>query len=152
MSIFLIFTLGITVDLWMPYMFKLVSMTLTLKQGHNGSAKATNQRCMLSETKQAISMKLATTVGYVLHDLDFANVYIYALTILFFSFRPTSILVRQTACLRTCEALCVSAFVRAFVRAYVRACVRVCVCVCVCVSCKSYVTKTIVRPFQLKHA
>ena len=37
--------------------------------------KDQNQRCMLSETKQAINIKLATTVGHSLHDLDFANVY-----------------------------------------------------------------------------
>ena len=36
-----------------------------------------NQRCMLSATKQAISIKLATTVGHFSRDLDldFANVY-----------------------------------------------------------------------------
>ena len=63
-----------TVDLWMPYMLILVLMTLTLMQGHSGSAK--NQRCMLSATKQAISIKLATTVGPFIFicDLDLANV------------------------------------------------------------------------------
>ena len=38
----------------------------------------TNQRCMLSATKQSISIKLATTVFFkthILRDLDFANVY-----------------------------------------------------------------------------
>ena len=34
------FKLGITVDVWMPYMLMLVSMTLALMQGHSGSAKA----------------------------------------------------------------------------------------------------------------
>ena len=64
------------VDLWMPYILMLVLMRLTLMQGHNGSAKAKQiQRCMLSATKQAISIKLASTVGHCLHDLDFANVY-----------------------------------------------------------------------------
>ena len=49
------------VDLWMSYMLMLVSMTLTLMhKGHSGSAKAKNQRCMLSVTKQAIIIKLAT--------------------------------------------------------------------------------------------
>ena len=45
-----------TVDLWVPYMLmlQLVLMTLTLMQGHSGSAKVKNQRCMLSATKQAI--------------------------------------------------------------------------------------------------
>ena len=59
------------------YMLMLVSMTLTLMLGHIGSAKAKNQRLMLSATKQAISIKLATTVGHFLRDvdLDFANVY-----------------------------------------------------------------------------
>ena len=35
------------------------------------------QRCMLSATKQAIRVKLATTVGHYLRDrdCDFANVY-----------------------------------------------------------------------------
>ena len=76
------FKLGMTVDLWMPYLLMLVSMTLTLMQGHSGSAKAKNQRCMLSATKQAISIELATTVGHFLLDLDldFANVYMDCLT------------------------------------------------------------------------
>ena len=69
------FKLGMMVDLWMPYMP--VSMTLTLMQCHSGSAKANDQRFMLSVTKQAISIKLSTTVGHFLRDLDldFANVY-----------------------------------------------------------------------------
>ena len=62
-----------TVDLWMPYILMLVSMTLTLMQGHSGSAEAKNQRCMLSATKQTISIKLATMVGHFLRELDFAN-------------------------------------------------------------------------------
>ena len=37
--------------------------------------KGKHQRFMLSKTKQAISIKLATTVGQFLHDLDFVNVY-----------------------------------------------------------------------------
>ena len=50
---------------------------LTLIQGRSELAKAKNQRCMLSATQQAISIKLATTAGYVVRDLDldFANVY-----------------------------------------------------------------------------
>ena len=58
------FKLGVTVDLWMPYMLMLVSKTLTLMQGYSGSAKAKNQ--------------LATAVGLFFLpylDLDFANVY-----------------------------------------------------------------------------
>ena len=54
-----------TVDLWMPYMLMLVSITLTLMQGHSGSAMAKNQRCMISATKQAISIKFGATVGHV---------------------------------------------------------------------------------------
>ena len=53
-----------TVDLWMPYMLMIISTTLTLMQGHSGLAKAKNQHCMLSATKQAISIKLATMVGW----------------------------------------------------------------------------------------
>ena len=57
-------TLGMTVDLSMPYiMLMLVLMTVTLMQGHSGSAKANSQRSMLSTTEQAITIKLATTVG-----------------------------------------------------------------------------------------
>ena len=52
-----------TVDVWMPYMLMLVLMTLTPMHGHSVSAKAKTQRFMLSATKQAISIKLATTVG-----------------------------------------------------------------------------------------
>ena len=57
-------------------MLVLLLMTLTLMQYHSGSAKAKNQRCMLSATKQAISIKFATTVDHSLcdFDLDFANV------------------------------------------------------------------------------
>ena len=42
-------------------MLMLVSMTLTLMQGQSGSTKANNHR---SATKQAISIKLAITVGH----------------------------------------------------------------------------------------
>ena len=45
-------------------MLMLVLMTLTCMQGHSGTAKAKNQRCMLSAAKPAISMKLATKVGH----------------------------------------------------------------------------------------
>ena len=58
------------VDLWMLYMVILILMTLTLMKGHSGLAKAKNQGCMLLATKQAISIKLATTVGHFLCDLD----------------------------------------------------------------------------------
>ena len=66
------------VDVWMPCMRMLILMTFALIQGHRGSAKPKNQLCtMLSATNQAISIKLATTVGNKIRDLDldFANVY-----------------------------------------------------------------------------
>ena len=44
--------------------------------------------CMLLATKQAISIKLTTTVGHFLHVLDFANVYM--MPILFVCCRWTS--------------------------------------------------------------
>ena len=44
----------------MPYMLTL--MTLTFVQDHSGSAKEKYQGFMLSATKQAISIKLATLV------------------------------------------------------------------------------------------
>ena len=44
-------------------MLMLVLITLTFMQGHSGSAKAKNQHCMLSATKQAIRIKLATMVA-----------------------------------------------------------------------------------------
>ena len=52
-------------------MSMLVSITLTLLQGHIGRQKKTNQRRIISATKQAISIELATSVGSCLHDLDF---------------------------------------------------------------------------------
>ena len=66
---------GMTVDLGMPDMLMLVPVTLNWMQGYSGSAKANNSRGILSATKQAISIKLATTLGHFLCDHDFANVY-----------------------------------------------------------------------------
>ena len=43
--------------------------------GHSGLAKAKIQCKIVSTTKQAISIKLATTVGHFVSDLDFKNVY-----------------------------------------------------------------------------
>ena len=52
-------------------MLMLVSMALTLMQGHSGLAKAKNQCDMLSGTRQAISIKLATMVAlFFSRDLD----------------------------------------------------------------------------------
>ena len=69
--------LGMTVDLCIAcnIMLMLVSMTLTLMQGHGGSAKANILFLIVSLAKQATSVKLATTVGHFLRDLDFASVY-----------------------------------------------------------------------------
>ena len=50
------------------------SSALTLMRGHSGSEKATNQRWLISATKQAISIKLDTTVGHFVRDFDFAKV------------------------------------------------------------------------------
>ena len=65
----------VRLKVYMANLPMLVSMPLTLMQGHSGSPKANNQRCILSATKQAIRLKHATTVGHFLHDLDFTNVY-----------------------------------------------------------------------------
>ena len=58
------FKLGMMVDLCMTYMLILVLMTLTLMQGHSWSPKAKNQRKIFSTTKQATSIKLATSVSH----------------------------------------------------------------------------------------
>ena len=49
----------------------LILMTLTLRQGHSALTEANNQHYIhiISATKQAISIKLNTTVGPLLHDL-----------------------------------------------------------------------------------
>ena len=63
-------------------MFMLVSMALTLMQGHSGSAK-TQKSALITTTKPAISrIKLATTVGQFLSDLDFWK-RVHGLTILY---------------------------------------------------------------------
>ena len=49
--------------------------------------KATNQRGMLSATREAISIQLATTVGYCLRDLDLDLKTFILLTNLFFVFK-----------------------------------------------------------------
>ena len=60
------FKLGIKVDVCREYnAFMLVSMILTLMQGHSGSAKAKYERRIISTTKQAISIRLPTTVGHI---------------------------------------------------------------------------------------
>ena len=52
------------VDQYMAYVLMLVSMTLTLMQSLSGSAKANIQRLIISISKQASSIKLATAVGH----------------------------------------------------------------------------------------
>ena len=55
----------------------LVSMSLTLIQGHRGTADGNSQRWIISASKQVTRMKLATTVDCFVHDLDcdFENIY-----------------------------------------------------------------------------
>ena len=77
-------------------MLVLASMTLTLMQGHSGSAKTKqiNVECILSATTQAINIKLATTLCFFflafflffLRDLDLAEVYMACPSWSFFSF------------------------------------------------------------------
>ena len=71
------FKLGMKEDLCMAYILMLVSMTLTLMQGHSASAEEVNQCSIICTTKQVINIKLATTVRYFLLDVDcdFENVY-----------------------------------------------------------------------------
>ena len=49
----MVFKLGMAADVCMACMLILVSMTLTLMQGHSGSAKAKHQGWIISTTKQA---------------------------------------------------------------------------------------------------
>ena len=61
----MVFKLGVTVDLCIVYMLMVVSMTLTLMQGHSGLAEEKSQRWIIWTTKQAISILLSATVGHV---------------------------------------------------------------------------------------
>ena len=58
------FKLGMKVDLCMGYILMVVSMTLTLMQGHSGSIEENIQLGIISTTKQAIKIKLAATEGH----------------------------------------------------------------------------------------
>ena len=78
-----------TVHSCMACMLMLVSMGLTLMQGHSGSATAKHQRCIISTTKQAISIKLTTTVGHFSSDFDFENVYMVDHRVLLLSSSPS---------------------------------------------------------------
>ena len=51
---------------------RLISMNLTLMQGHSGSQRRKSR--IISTTKQVTRIKLATTVGHFVRDLDFSNV------------------------------------------------------------------------------
>ena len=56
-------------------------VSMTLMQGHSGSAEDAIQRRLISTSKQVICIKFATTVGFFvcfLHDLDcdFEDMYI----------------------------------------------------------------------------
>ena len=62
----------------MLYMLMLVSMTLALLQGHSGSAKANNQRWMLSATRQAICIKHVC----VLQRTSFFSFFLFYLTLI----------------------------------------------------------------------
>ena len=141
----------------------LVSMTLTLMQVHSGSVKARNERCFMSTTKQAISIKRATTVRHFLRDLDIENAYMACpACFLFFSVRFFGVRVFSSAGnepkknpawsepfvftgkipfkiwpkQKPCvlsECMCVC--VGVCVRACVRACIYICMCVCACWVC-----------------
>ena len=69
--------IGMRVNLWMPYMFILVLMTLTVMQVHSGSAKAKQSALHALGTQQAISIKTFYNGRPFFRDLDldFANVY-----------------------------------------------------------------------------
>ena len=54
---------------------RLVDLDLDAMSQSVGKGKQKNQRRLMSTTKQAISFKLATTVGRILHDFDFENRY-----------------------------------------------------------------------------
>ena len=56
-----------------------------------GRQRQKNQRCIFSATKQAISIKMTTTVGHFLRDLDldFTNVFYGLSSLLMFSFGLT---------------------------------------------------------------
>ena len=53
-----------SIDLCVAYMLMLVSMVLTLMQGHSGLAEEKNHRWIISKTKQPISIKVAATVSH----------------------------------------------------------------------------------------
>ena len=64
-------------------MLMLFSITLLLMQGHCGSAETNHQRWIIFAIKQAISIKLTTTVGPYSLTYPWLWKHIYGLTILF---------------------------------------------------------------------
>ena len=78
-----------TVDLYIAYMLKLDSMTLTLKQGYSGSAKAKIQCWVISTTKQATRIKLTTTVGLFFSVTLPLQTFIWLDQLVFLSVRPS---------------------------------------------------------------
>ena len=58
------FKRGMLVDLRMTYMLMLMSITLTLMQGHSGLAEEKIQLWIILTSKQAMSIKLAATAGH----------------------------------------------------------------------------------------
>ena len=78
-------TLGMTLDLRIQgvYMLVLVSMNLTLVQGHSRSTKANIQCWIISTAKQATSNKVATTVGLFFFTWPRLWKRLYGLTTLF---------------------------------------------------------------------
>ena len=66
-------------------MLRPVSMTLTLMQGHSGSAKAKHRRRIISTTKPATSIKLSATISHFLYYIcPWLYKPVYGLTILLF--------------------------------------------------------------------
>ena len=85
-------------------MLNLVSITLTLIQGHSRLAKTKIQCGIMSTTKQAPSIKHATRVGHFLRYLDCKSV--YGLTIYF----CLGLVFFLSACLFVCCCIVVVVF------------------------------------------
>ena len=68
--------LSMTVDLCIAYLLILILMTLTLMQGHSGSAHNEIWGLIISTTRQATRIKLAATVCHASRQIDFEIVYV----------------------------------------------------------------------------
>ena len=124
----------------MAFMIMLLSMTLTLMQGHSGSVEENIQRWIISTTNPVISIELTTTVGQFVHDLDIENVY-DGFTILFFldAFFPLSFNISWGYIFRV---MCVC-ILHAYMYVFVHACIHVFACMCVfCLCVKNYNEKS----------